>query len=66
MVVAGAALVLFGALFWALARTTNFGRLPGDLSFSGENVSVYVPIASMLIASIVLTIVLNIAVRLLR
>jgi hypothetical protein len=66
MIIAGAGLVVFGALFWALARTTNFGRLPGDISFSGESVSVYIPIASMLIASVILTIVLNVVVRLLR
>lgn len=59
----GLALVLFGGLFWVLARTTAFGRLPGDLSFSGGNVSVYVPFVSMIILSVVLTIVVNVALR---
>ncbi|HEX5938976.1 MAG TPA: DUF2905 family protein, partial [Dehalococcoidia bacterium] len=35
-------------------------------SFSNGNVSVYVPIVSMLIASLLLTIVLNLALRFFR
>jgi hypothetical protein len=66
MVFSGLALVVFGGLFWALSKAVWFGRLPGDLSLSGDNVSVYVPIASMLLVSLVLTIVLNIAVRVFR
>lgn len=46
-------LVATGALGW-------FGRLPGDLRFEGESVRVYVPLASMVIASVVLTLVLNV------
>lgn len=59
----GAALVLFGGLFWLLARTTSFGRLPGDFSFGGGNVSFYFPLLSMLIVSVILTVVLNVVFR---
>jgi Protein of unknown function (DUF2905) len=65
LVFSGLALVLLGGIVWALART-GLGRLPGDLSFSNGNVSVYVPIVSMLIASVLLTILLNVALRLFR
>ena len=41
-------LISSGALSW-------FGRLPGDLRFGGERVRVYVPIASMLLVSLVLS-----------
>ena len=65
LVFTGLALILLGGIVWTLART-GLGRLPGDLSFSNGNVSVYVPVVSMLIASLLLTIVLNLALRLFR
>lgn len=43
-VIAGV-LALAGALSW-------FGRLPGDLRFEGENTRVYIPITSMLLVSV--------------
>ncbi|MGH9323639.1 MAG: DUF2905 domain-containing protein [Vicinamibacteria bacterium] len=45
-----------GALFW-------FGRLPGDIRYEGETTKVFVPITSMVVISIVLTLVLNLARR---
>jgi uncharacterized membrane protein len=41
-------LVSSGALNW-------FGRLPGDIRYEGETTRVYVPIVSMLIVSVVLS-----------
>lgn len=42
------ALVMTGALSW-------FGRLPGDIRYEGQNTRVYIPITSMIIVSVVLT-----------
>jgi hypothetical protein len=50
LVVAGV-LVYSGALNW-------FGRLPGDIRYEGEHTRVYVPIVSMLIISIALSLIL--------
>ncbi len=44
-------LMMTGALSW-------FGRLPGDLQFGGERTRVYIPLASMLLVSLVLSLVL--------
>ncbi len=49
--------VYFGGFSW-------FGRLPGDIRYQGENTRVFVPITSMLLASAVLTLLLNLARRL--
>lgn len=40
-----------------------FGRLPGDIRHEGESSRVFIPITSMLIVSLVLTVLLNLFVR---
>ena len=49
--------VMAGLLTW-------FGRLPGDIRIEGDNVRVYVPIVSMLLVSVLLSIALAIVSRL--
>jgi hypothetical protein len=44
-------LVMSGGLSW-------FGRLPGDLRFGGDRARVYIPITSMLLVSLVLSLLL--------
>ncbi len=51
-------LVYLGAFGW-------FGRLPGDVRIEGENTKVFVPITSMIVISVVLTLLANIFRRLL-
>lgn len=45
-------LVASGGLSW-------FGRLPGDIRYEGERTRVFVPITSMLLVSLVLTVLLS-------
>ena len=42
------------------------GRLPGDIRFQGENVTCLIPIASMISISLLLTLAVNILLRLLK
>ena len=57
-VVAGAGVLVFtGALGW-------FGNLPGDLRFERGSVRVYAPLASMLVVSVVLSLMLALLRRL--
>jgi hypothetical protein len=56
LVALGIVLVVVGLLVWAGAFRW-FGRLPGDIRVERENVRVYVPITSMLLLSIVLSVV---------
>jgi DUF2905 family protein len=53
----GLALALLGLLVWSGALGW-FGRLPGDIRIERESVRVYVPLASMLIVSIGLSLLL--------
>jgi Protein of unknown function (DUF2905) len=57
LVIAGVALILIGLLFWSGALGW-FGRLPGDIRIERDSVRVYIPLVSMLIASVVLSLVL--------
>jgi hypothetical protein len=60
----GIALVLVGALFWVGGRLgLNLGSLPGDLKFSGEGWSCFVPITTSILISILLTLLLSLAWR---
>lgn len=57
-----AVLAVFGAVL-ILAGRAGLGRLPGDVSFGGNGVHVYLPIATCLVVSVVGTIVLNLFFR---
>ncbi len=63
--VAGALLLLIGAALQYAPWLVNwFGRLPGDIRFeSGGGTRVFIPITSMIILSIVLSVVVNLLKR---
>ena len=63
VVVAGLALIFVGGLMWLLGRIPFFGNLPGDIRLQTQNMSCFIPIASMIIVSVVATIILNIIIR---
>jgi len=57
LVAAGAIIIAFGLLVMLLGKVGLF-RLPGDLSSGGRNWRIYVPIASSILLSILLTLIL--------
>ena len=59
LVVAGALLILVGVGLWTGALGW-FGRLPGDIRFEGERSRVYVPLASMVVISVLFTLLVNV------
>lgn len=62
-------IVLFligGGIYLAAKFGLPLGRLPGDIRIEGENGSFYFPIATSILISIVLTIVVNVILRLLK
>ena len=60
IVILGLVLIAVGGLIWLLGRTgLPLGRLPGDVRIEGENLSCYVPIVTMIVLSVILTIVLS-------
>lgn len=63
ILVAGLALAVLGLVIWFGGRL-GLGSLPGDLRFGDENRGCYVPIGSMIVLSLVLTLVVNVLLRL--
>lgn len=57
LVVVGIAIVLLGAIVILLSRIGLF-KLPGDLEFGSKNWRIYLPIASCIILSIIVTVIL--------
>lgn len=63
----GAAIVVLGALLrFAPGMFSWFGNLPGDIDIQGENSRVFIPITSMVVVSVVLTVVVNLVGMLFR
>ena len=62
LVALGVGLILIGLLFWS-GSMAWFGRLPGDIRIERETVRIYVPIVSMLLVSVVVSLVLYLARR---
>jgi Protein of unknown function (DUF2905) len=60
----GIALVIVGlAVSHAPWLVNWFGRLPGDIRIEGEKSFVFIPIVSMLVVSVVLTLIVNVIFR---
>jgi hypothetical protein len=62
----GLGLAVVGGLVWALGQVLDLGNLPGDWSYRGEGVRIYVPIGTMIVLSVLLTLLLNLVLRLFR
>jgi uncharacterized protein HemY len=63
IVLAGVVLVLVGLAVWSGALGW-FGRLPGDIRIERDSMRIYIPLASMLVISVVLTLLMYLLNRL--
>ena len=60
----GIIFIIIGIL-WKYGLLSWFGHLPGDISYTGDNFSFFMPITSMLLISMILSIIMWIANRVL-
>ncbi|CAN5796494.1 DUF2905 domain-containing protein [soil metagenome] len=56
----GIALIVLGALFLLGPRIPYLGRLPGDILIRRDHSTLYIPLATCLVLSLVISILLNI------
>jgi Protein of unknown function (DUF2905) len=67
LIVIGAGLLVVGVLLRFFPGMFSwFGNLPGDIHYQGENTTVFIPITSMLVISVVATVLINVVGRLFR
>jgi hypothetical protein len=58
LIFVGAALLVLGFLFVLAPRVPFLGRLPGDFTIEREGVRIYVPLATMLLVSVIASLLL--------
>ena len=63
LLIFGVVLAVLGGILLLAGQIPWLGRLPGDISIERDNVRIYVPLGTMLLLSLVLTIVLNLLAR---
>jgi hypothetical protein len=59
LIILGAVLLLAGIVFTVLGKTNlPLGRLPGDIVYRGKNTTFYFPLATSVLVSVLLSLVL--------
>ena len=67
LIIIGLVIVFIGVLLWVSLKIFPWmGNLPGDIRIDRENFKVYIPLATMLLISILATVLLNIVIRIFR
>ena len=63
LIIGGVVIAVIGLVLVIAPNIPFLGRLPGDIRIENENTRVFIPLGTMLLVSIVLTIVLNLISR---
>ena len=63
LILAGIILAAVGVLVVLAPNIPFLGRLPGDIRIDNGNVKVFIPLGTMLLISLILTLILNLANR---
>jgi hypothetical protein len=58
LIIFGIMIVLIGVLLVFTGKIPWIGRLPGDFYFKGKNITFYFPLASSILISIILSLIL--------
>ncbi len=59
LIIAGGVMILIGVVFAVGAKIPFVGKLPGDFTFKGKNFTIHLPLATGIVLSIIITIILN-------
>ena len=66
LLILGISIAVVGAIMVFAGRMPVFGRLPGDVFVRRGNVSLFFPIVTCIVGSVVLTVILNLLLLLFR
>jgi hypothetical protein len=63
LIILGIVILFFGLLLLLLRQVPFFGRLPGDIYITRDGFSCFFPIVSFLLLSLILTLLVNLLLR---
>ena len=63
LIIIGAVIVLIGVIIMLAGKIPFLGKLPGDIEIAGKNWSFHFPLATSIVLSLILTVVLNLILR---
>jgi hypothetical protein len=66
LMLAGAGIFALGLVVYFAGRVPGLGQLPGDITFQRGNFTLYAPLGTMIVVSLVLTLLINLIARLWR
>ncbi|WP_299024483.1 DUF2905 domain-containing protein [uncultured Thermanaerothrix sp.] len=66
LVLAGVMLIVIGGIVWGLAKVPSLSNLPGTIKIETSGFTCIFPLLASVVLSLVLTVALNIIVRLLN
>lgn len=59
-IIIGISLIIIGAIIkYAPGLINWFGKLPGDIRIEKENSKIFIPITSMVVISLIITVIVN-------
>jgi hypothetical protein len=58
LLIAGTVIIALGLIF-LMADKFPIGRLPGDLKIGGERFRIYIPVATCVLLSVIITLIVN-------
>jgi hypothetical protein len=59
LIIIGGLMVILGGILLLVEKIPLVGKLPGDFIFKGKNYTVYFPLATGIVLSLILTFLLN-------
>ena len=59
LVILGAVIVLFGLVLVTGGRIPIIGHLPGDIVIQRDNVTIFIPLGTMILVSVVASVILG-------
>lgn len=66
LMVMGALIFVIGLVLVLAGRLPGIGSLPGDIAIGRGNFRFYAPLGTMIVLSLLLTLILNVVIRLFR
>jgi hypothetical protein len=66
LMVMGALIFIVGLVMMLAGRLPAIGNLPGDITIERGNFRLYAPLGTMIVLSLLLTLILNVVMRLFR